>query len=74
MHEEWFEGAAEKGQWTQNSIQFTNALLKEGLKGRCISRDLKWGTAIPLEEFKEKVFYVWYDAPIGYLSITANYV
>lgn len=73
-HLEWFEGAADKGQWTANSIQFTNALIKEGLKGRCITRDLKWGTPIPLEEYKDKVFYVWFDAPIGYLSITANYV
>jgi methionyl-tRNA synthetase len=47
--------------------------LKEGLKGRCITRDLKWGTPIPLEEYSNKVFYVWFDAPIGYLSITAGY-
>lgn len=73
LHAKWFEEASEKGKWTQNSIQFTTALMKEGLKGRCISRDLKWGTPIPLEEYKEKVFYVWFDAPIGYLSITANY-
>ena len=52
---------------------FTSSLLKEGLRGRCITRDLKWGTPVPLEEYKNKVFYVWFDAPIGYLSITANY-
>jgi len=34
---------------------------------------LKWGTPVPLEKFKDKVFYVWFDAPIGYISITANY-
>eukprot|EP01017_Pseudomicrothorax_dubius_P036670 TRINITY_DN5274_c0_g1_i1.p1 TRINITY_DN5274_c0_g1~~TRINITY_DN5274_c0_g1_i1.p1 ORF type:complete len:348 (-),score=83.72 TRINITY_DN5274_c0_g1_i1:157-1200(-) len=45
-----------------------------GLKPRCITRDLKWGTPVPLEEYKDKVFYVWFDAPIGYLSITANIV
>jgi methionyl-tRNA synthetase len=73
IHEKWFERAADKGQWTANSIQFTSALLKEGLKGRCITRDLKWGTPIPLEDYKNKVFYVWFDAPIGYLSITAGY-
>jgi len=33
---------------------------------------LKWGVSVPLEEFKKKVFYVWFDAPIGYISITAN--
>jgi methionyl-tRNA synthetase len=34
---------------------------------------LKWGTPVPLEGFEKKVFYVWFDAPIGYISITANY-
>ena len=34
---------------------------------------MKWGTPVPLEEYKDKVFYVWFDAPIGYISITANY-
>ena len=40
---------------------------------RCITRDLKWGTPVPKEPFTDKVFYVWFDAPIGYISITANY-
>jgi methionyl-tRNA synthetase len=44
------------------------------LHGRCITRDLKWGTPVPLEEYKNKVFYVWFDAPIGYISITGNYL
>jgi methionyl-tRNA synthetase len=43
-----------------------------GLEKRCITRDLKWGTPVPLEEFASKVFYVWFDAPIGYLSITKS--
>lgn len=46
--------------------------MKKGLTERCITRDLKWGTPVPLEEFKNKVMYVWFDAPIGYISITAN--
>ncbi|KAK6937631.1 Methionyl/Leucyl tRNA synthetase [Dillenia turbinata] len=61
------------GCWSQNAIQTTYALLKEGLKPRCITRDLKWGVPVPHEKFKEKVFYVWYDAPIGYISITSCY-
>jgi methionyl-tRNA synthetase len=46
------------------------------LKPRCITRDLKWGVEVPTEdeEMKGKVFYVWFDAPIGYLSITANFL
>ncbi|XP_078161612.1 putative methionine--tRNA ligase [Carex rostrata] len=61
------------GSWSQNAIQATNAWLKEGLKPRCITRDLKWGVPVPHEKYKEKVFYVWFDAPIGYISITACY-
>jgi methionyl-tRNA synthetase len=48
-------------------------MIKGGLLGRCITRDLKWGTPVPLEEYKDKVFYVWFDAPIGYISITMCY-
>ncbi|KAF3331025.1 putative methionine--tRNA ligase isoform X2 [Carex littledalei] len=59
--------------WSQNAIQATNAWLKEGLRPRCITRDLKWGVPVPHEKYKEKVFYVWFDAPIGYISITACY-
>ncbi|EGC40152.1 methionyl-tRNA synthetase [Dictyostelium purpureum] len=61
------------GNWSENSIQITKTWVDGELKPRCITRDLKWGTPVPLEEFKEKVFYVWFDAPIGYISITAEY-
>ncbi|GAU22503.1 hypothetical protein TSUD_296220 [Trifolium subterraneum] len=44
-----------------------------GLKKRCITRDLKWGVPVPHEKYSDKVFYVWFDAPIGYISITASY-
>ena len=47
--------------------------MRDGLKLRCITRDLKWGTQVPRPGYEEKVFYVWFDAPIGYISITANY-
>ncbi|KAK3757029.1 hypothetical protein RRG08_041805 [Elysia crispata] len=63
----------ESGTWTHNARVITNSWIRDGLKPRCISRDLKWGTPVPLEGYKDKVFYVWFDAPIGYLSITANY-
>ena len=61
------------GAWTQNCLQTTNAWIRDGLKQRCITRDLKWGTPVPLPGYAGKVFYVWFDAPIGYISITANY-
>jgi methionyl-tRNA synthetase len=62
-----------KGRWSQNSISVSQSWLKTGLKPRCITRDLKWGTPVPRPGYENKVFYVWFDAPIGYLSITANY-
>ncbi|VDQ10043.1 unnamed protein product [Trichobilharzia regenti] len=59
--------------WTSNACNISNTWLRDGLKPRCITRDLHWGVPVPLENFKDKVFYVWFDAPIGYMSITANY-
>lgn len=58
--------------WSSSAIAITKSWLKMGLEKRCITRDLKWGTPVPLEEFASKVFYVWFDAPIGYLSITKS--
>ncbi|EYU22244.1 hypothetical protein ABFS82_09G007500 [Erythranthe guttata] len=69
--EEYISTTSVSGGWSQNAIQTTNAWLREGLKPRCITRDLKWGVPVPHENFKEKVFYVWFDAPIGYVSITS---
>ena len=62
-----------QGGWSANCRSATDAWLRDGLKERCITRDLQWGTPVPLDGFRDKVFYVWFDAPIGYLSITANY-
>jgi methionyl-tRNA synthetase len=47
--------------------------IKEGLKPRCITRDLEWGVKVPLEGYEDKVFYVWFDAPIGYISSTKEW-
>ncbi|PSS19310.1 Methionine--tRNA ligase [Actinidia chinensis var. chinensis] len=69
--EEYINHMSVAGSWSQNAIQATNAWLKEGLKPRCITRDLKWGVPVPHDKFKDKVFYVWFDAPIGYVSITS---
>jgi methionyl-tRNA synthetase len=56
--------------WSENAKTLTNAWLKEGLKQRCITRDLKWGIKVPKEGYETKVFYSWFDAPIGYIGIT----
>ncbi|KAL4183770.1 hypothetical protein AMTRI_Chr11g156760 [Amborella trichopoda] len=71
--EEYVKTTSVAGSWSQNAIQTTNSWLKEGLKPRCITRDLKWGVPVPHEKFKDKVFYVWFDAPIGYVAITSSY-
>lgn len=70
---EYINEMSEAGSWSQNAIQTTHAWLREGLKPRCITRDLKWGVPVPHEKFEDKVFYVWFDAPIGYVSITSCY-
>lgn len=69
----WVEKQSVEGGWTKNTKTITNSWLKEGLRPRCITRDLVWGTPVPLEGFEDKVLYVWFDATIGYISITANY-
>jgi len=64
--------ASVKGFWANNAIQMTQAWIRDGLHPRAITRDLKWGIPVPKEGFKDKVFYVWFDAPIGYISMTAR--
>jgi len=73
----WIE--KNKDKWTNNAITTTFAWIKEGLRPRCITRDLSWGIPVPAKElnlskeFEKKVFYSWFDAPIGYISITAEF-
>jgi len=69
---EWIGQASKEGDWSGNSVQIAKSWLAEGLRRRCITRDLKWGVSVPLPGWEDKVFYVWFDAPIGYISITAN--
>ena len=56
--------------WSDNARTMTMAWFREGLRKRCITRDLKWGIHVPLQGFENKVFYSWFDAPIGYIGIT----
>ena len=69
---EWIDRTSKEGNWSDNSVQIAKSWLAEGLRRRCITRDLKWGVSVPLPGWEKKVFYVWFDAPIGYISITAN--
>lgn len=59
--------------WPSVTAGIAKKWLNEGLSSRCISRDLSWGISIPREGFENKVFYVWFDAPIGYIGITKEY-
>jgi methionyl-tRNA synthetase len=70
----WIDSAAPG--WSRNAQSITAAWLKQGLEPRCITRDLKWGVPVPivdpaLEKFRGKVLYSWFEAPMGYVSITA---
>ena len=67
----WLEESSKD--WSSNARVIAKSWLRGGLQPRCITRDLKWGTPVPMEGYESKVFYVWFDAPIGYISITASY-
>ena len=68
--EKWMEQASVEGKWAPNAIQMTKAWIRDGLNERAITRDLKWGIPVPKAGYENKVFYVWFNAPIGYMSIT----
>jgi len=59
--------------WPEVAYSIAQKWLKEGLQARCITRDLKWGFPVNKEGFEDKVFYVWFDAPIGYIGITKQW-
>ncbi|MFC2154158.1 methionine--tRNA ligase [Candidatus Altiarchaeota archaeon] len=56
-----------------NARNFSLGWIKEGLTDRAITRDMKWGIPVPLPDTKGKVLYVWFDAPIGYVSSTKEW-
>ena len=57
-------------EWKSNVTGQVKSWLQEGLKPRAMTRDLNWGVPIPLPDTEGKVLYVWFDAPIGYISMT----
>lgn len=59
-------------EWKPNVVGQVKSWLHEGLKPRAMTRDLNWGVPIPLPETEGKVLYVWFDAPIGYMSMTTQ--
>ncbi len=59
--------------WPDVAYSIAQKWLKEGLQERCITRDLKWGFPVNKAGYEDKVFYVWFDAPIGYIGITKQW-
>lgn len=67
------EWISHKTYWKENVRNFMLNLLEQGLIERSITRDLSWGVPVPLDEAEGKVLYVWFDAPIGYISSTVEW-
>ena len=59
--------------WKTNVLGQCNSWLTQGLQPRAMTRDLDWGVKVPLPNAEGKVLYVWFDAPIGYISATKEY-
>lgn len=69
------EWLASKPHWKANVLNFCKGVFEsgKGLEERCITRDLPWGVPLPLPDSAGKVLYVWFDAPIGYISSTKEW-
>ena len=62
-----------KDEWKTNVFGQVKSWINEGLKPRAITRDLDWGIPVPIKGAEGKVLYVWFDAPIGYISSTKEW-
>ncbi len=62
-----------KSDWKTNVLGQCKGWLDNGLQPRAVTRDLDWGVAVPLPDATGKVLYVWFDAPIGYISATKQW-
>ena len=69
---DWFL-KEKKSDWKTNVFGQVKSWITEGLKPRAITRDLDWGIPVPLKNAMGKVLYVWFDAPIGYISSTIEW-
>ena len=71
-HQQWLEPwiTQQHPEWRSNVMGQCKSWFDMGLKPRAVSRDLDWGIPVPVEGAEGKVLYVWFDAPIGYISNT----
>jgi len=77
---EWMQKGIYKGEQVHNPENWKNQVvgqcmswIKAGLQPRAITRDLNWGVNVPVKDGEGKVLYVWFDAPIGYISATKKW-
>jgi methionyl-tRNA synthetase len=68
--QDWIES---KTDWRENVTNYCKGWFAQGLGDRAVTRDLSWGVAVPLEGHEGKVLYVWFEAPIGYISSTIEW-
>jgi methionyl-tRNA synthetase len=63
----------DKEHWRPTVLNFSRGYLKEGLKGRPITRDIEWGIPVPLPGYEEKRLYVWFEAVMGYFTASVEW-
>ncbi|MBQ1969328.1 MAG: methionine--tRNA ligase, partial [Flavobacteriales bacterium] len=76
QYEQWLREwilEGHKGDWKPNVLGQVKSWLDDGLRPRAVTRDLDWGIPVPVEGAEGKVLYVWFDAPIGYISSTKEW-
>ena len=66
----FFNQSSQHGFWPKNAVTGTQSWINDGIQERPITRDIKWGIPVPLDNYQNKVFYVWFDAVLGYISNT----
>ncbi len=75
-HQDWLRKwilEDHKHDWKPNVLGQVKSWLDDGLRPRAVTRDLDWGVPVPVEGAEGKVLYVWFDAPIGYISSTKEW-
>ncbi len=76
QYEDWLKEwilVGHKKDWKTNVYGQVKSWIDDGLRARAVTRDLDWGIPVPLKDGKGKVLYVWFDAPIGYISSTIEW-
>jgi methionyl-tRNA synthetase len=71
--EKYIDEKNEQETWKENVLNYCKSWFNEGLQDRAVTRDLDWGVKVPLEKYKDKVLYVWFEAVLGYISSTKDW-